>query len=272
MSGHINFQGAGEYEEVPEVPEVEPQDERERELRTLRQTLRSTQEELIHEQNEVRRLTHQCRELSRRADAQEERADSQRKRRLDDNEVFWQKLRRARAEAADGQRRIENVKEERDLLAMDLIRLRSVAPTLHEGENAIRQAEELILCFLATAGAVETSFSLLADGKMKVSVLMNDKGTPRYYAAYATSETGEMFRGQMIAEKWREDRWVGERSEIRLKLGAVQVANFGKPRKVPTSLAETLRNSLLVSVCLSGFLETEILRQELSDRGTVVPK
>ncbi|EYC04680.1 hypothetical protein Y032_0086g1926 [Ancylostoma ceylanicum] len=111
MSGNNNSQGADEYEEVPEVPEVELQDERGSELRTLRQTLRLTQAELAHEHNYVLRLTHQCRELCRRADAQEERADNQRKRRLEGNEVFWQKLRRARAEAADGKRMIENLKE-----------------------------------------------------------------------------------------------------------------------------------------------------------------
>ncbi|EYC34663.1 hypothetical protein Y032_0001g84 [Ancylostoma ceylanicum] len=107
---------------------------------------------------------------------------------------------------------------------------------------------------------------------MKVGILVNDKGVPRYFAAYGTSETCEMFRGQMIAEKWREDRWVRERTAIRLKLGAVQVSNFGKPRKMPTSLSDMLRNALSISVCFCAFLETEILQQELRDREVVVPK
>ncbi|KAL6727499.1 hypothetical protein Aduo_009369 [Ancylostoma duodenale] len=150
---------------------------------------------------------------------------------------------------------------------------------------------------LTSAGAVETSFSISADGKKKIGILINDKGMPKYYAGkyifqeekfnpsifffekkrsgvyvYATSETEEMFRGQMVAEKWRKDRWVEERAGIRLKRGAVQVSNFGKPRKIPTSLVEMLRNAISTSVRLCGFEETEILQQELRDRGVILPK
>ncbi|KAL6735784.1 hypothetical protein Aduo_006191 [Ancylostoma duodenale] len=223
MSGNVNFEEESQYEEVPEVPRAAPRDERETELMVLRETLRSTQVDLANEHLNVLHLNHQCNELRRKAEAQEERADSRRKRRIDDNELFTYKLRKARAEAAEGKRVIENLKEEKDLLAMDLVRLRAAVPSFQEKDSSTHHAVELILCILTSSGAVETSFSVSADGKMKVGILVNDKGMPRYYAAYGTSETCKI-------------------------------------------------NALSISVCFCGFLETEVLQQELRDRGVVVPK
>ncbi|EYC35230.1 hypothetical protein Y032_1105g3612 [Ancylostoma ceylanicum] len=89
--------------------------------------------------------------------------------------------------------------------------------------------------------------------KVKISVLIGTPTVAQHMTAHATSETGDLFRGQAIPHLWCEDRWLGERNGVALCLGAVQVANFGATRQLPDSLRDTIQISTLSSACFSGF-------------------
>ncbi|KAL6731155.1 hypothetical protein Aduo_002057 [Ancylostoma duodenale] len=106
----------------------------------------------------------------------------------------------------------------------------------------------------------------------RIAVLLNANGRPRYMTAYMTTENGDMYRGQVLPQRWRQDRWVRERPGLPLKLGTVQVVNYGQTRSVPESISDLLKNGNVVAACFCGFNNTEILRQELTDNGVYVPE
>ncbi|RCN33472.1 hypothetical protein ANCCAN_20696 [Ancylostoma caninum] len=110
----------------------------------------------------------------------------------------------------------------------------------------------------------------MQDGKIKISVLVGTPTGAKNMTAFATSEVGDLFRGQVVPHLWREDKWLGDRNGLAFRLGAVQIVNFGPTRQLPNSLSDTLQRSTLSSVCFSGFQNLESIRESLIDKDVIV--
>ncbi|KAL6732202.1 hypothetical protein Aduo_002985 [Ancylostoma duodenale] len=89
--------------------------------------------------------------------------------------------------------------------------------------------------------------------------------------AFSTSENGDYYRGQLLPNQWREDRWIGDRDGIELKFGDLRVINFDDTRRLPFSLLYTIKRSLLSSSCFNGLADMEEFRIDLLERSVVVP-
>ncbi|KAL6727447.1 hypothetical protein Aduo_009320 [Ancylostoma duodenale] len=89
-------------------------------------------------------------------------------------------------------------------------------------------------------------------------------------STFATSEDGDYYSGRLLPNQWREDRWIGDRDGVELKFGDLRVINFGDTRRLPFSLLDTIRRSLLSSACFNGLADMEEFRVELLERGVAV--
>ncbi|EYC26164.1 hypothetical protein Y032_0011g1594 [Ancylostoma ceylanicum] len=155
----------------------------------------------------------------------------------------------------------------------DLERVRWMPPPIQENalNHSSKTTEEITIAYLATKGVLHSNFTMMPDGKVKITVLISTPKGAQYLTAWATSETGDLSRGQVVPHPRREDRRPGDRNGVALRPGAVQVANPGATRQPPDSPSDTFTRSTPSSVCFSGFHSLESIRDTLVNKGAIVP-
>ncbi|EYB92752.1 hypothetical protein Y032_0190g1247 [Ancylostoma ceylanicum] len=96
--------------------------------------------------------------------------------------------------------------------------------TTYPGERAephSKTIEEITIAYLATKGALHSNFTMMPDGKVKISVLISTPTGARYLTTWATSETGDLSRGQVVPHPRPKDRRPGDRNGVALPSVAV---------------------------------------------------
>ncbi|EYC04847.1 hypothetical protein Y032_0085g1827 [Ancylostoma ceylanicum] len=256
-----------------QVQEVAPLVVRDSEEVRLRRALEIAEIVMYDRGHKIDALHGRIQELRRRTELLEERAENERLRRKEDREMFVGKLRYAKSAVSAEQMLTEKFKQESVLLAKDLGRLRwSISQSQAEAlENDAPSTEEVIPAHLSAGDVKETEIVMKADEKTRVAIPVVLSSAMRHLSAFASTAEEDYFRGRLLPNQFREDRWIGDREGIKLKFGDLRVTNFGDIRRLPFSLEDTIKPSLLTSVCFNGLADLEELRVELSEKGVAVP-
>ncbi|KAL6730703.1 hypothetical protein Aduo_001655 [Ancylostoma duodenale] len=81
----------------------------------------------------------------------------------------------------------------------------------------------MILAHLCAGEVKETEIVIKSDSKMRLSVLVALNGVILHLTAFATSKDGDYYRGRLLSNQWREDRWIEDRDGVELKFGDLRV-------------------------------------------------
>ncbi|KAL6730704.1 hypothetical protein Aduo_001655 [Ancylostoma duodenale] len=74
----------------------------------------------------------------------------------------------------------------------------------------------MILAHLCAGEVKETEIVIKSDSKMRLSVLVALNGVILHLTAFATSKDGDYYRGRLLSNQWREDRWIEDRDGVEL--------------------------------------------------------